>query len=73
MMKSKFLYAAAAVLSLAVISTAVIAKRSNEVEITYYENGKMVGGKHYSCWGGYSQWGKVTAYSTTDSTPCGDY
>lgn len=73
-MKGKFLYVTAAVLSLAVISTAVIAKRANEVEYTYLNSkGQVVGGKTYFCGGGISQWGTVTSKYQTYSTPCGDF
>lgn len=70
-MKGRFTYAVAAVLSLVVISTAVVAKRANEVEQVYMDSkGKVVGGKTYYCGGGQSQWGSMTAFHVTYSTPC---
>jgi len=70
-MKRRLFYTVATVLSLALISTVAIAQRYNEVEITYLNSkGKIVGGKTYYCGGGQSQWGIVTAYHVSDSTPC---
>jgi len=70
-MKGKFLYVGAAILSLAVISSAVIAKRSSDLEIVYYDQkGQEVGGKYYSCFGSVSQWGTVTANAQKFSSPC---
>lgn len=70
-MKGKFLYVAAAVLSLAVISTVAVAKHSSEVEITYMDSkGNVVGGKTLHCEGMTTQWGAVTANSVKYFSPC---
>lgn len=68
-MKSKWVYAVAALLAL--VSTVAIAKRFNEIEYVYFNGkGEVVGGKTMHCAGLNSQWGIVTSKYVTYSTPC---